>query len=351
MKLPLKRSTLLISLCLAPLVADAAGATRINMVFLGVWDQQQKYRKGDVVSYNDTLYQSLKSKNQDLQPDQVSSHWRKILGSGTSAGSGNAADCDNPASGANLVGCDFSGAAAKLRSLDLRAARLVNATLAGDLGDVNLTGANLVGAKLGSGNDSEDATGVSLSVNGGDVGASFRGANLSQSSTAFTTPLQAASVHFDGADMTGVLWPSANLEVAFFPAATLVYANLINASLYLADLSHADMRGVVLDSANLNLASLYQANLVHAALGSANLEGANFYQADVRYAYLGSTKLAGADFSGADLSYADLTNASGGDSVLYDANTRFNNTICPDGSKVNGNTIVTCQGHGFGAPQ
>jgi uncharacterized protein YjbI with pentapeptide repeats len=304
MKLPLKRSLLPIFLCMAPLVADAAGATRINMVFLGTWDQQQKYRRGDVVLYNDTLYQSLKSKNQDLQPDQVSSHWRKILGSGGSGGSGNAADCDKPASGANLVGCDFSNAAATLRSMDLRAARLVNATLAGDLGDINLTGANLVGARLGSGDDSEGSTGVSLRLNGGEVGASFRGANLSQSTTAFATPLQAASVHFDGADMTGVLWPSANLEVAFFPAAKLVYANLINASLYLADLSHADLRGVVLDGANLNSASFYQANLVHAVLGSASTEGANFYQADLRYAYLGSTKLAGADFSGAEIGRA-----------------------------------------------
>ena len=83
----------------------------------------------------------------------------------------------------------------------------------------------------------------------------------------------------DGADLTGLLLPKANLAWA---------------RLAVTDLSRADLRDSCLIRANL-----YAVDLVDADLTNANLCGANLYMADLR----------GANFDGADLRSASVADA------------------------------------------
>lgn len=104
----------------------------------------------------------------------------------------------------------------------------------------------------------------------------------------------------------------------------LTYGNASRASLVNADLSYADLEGIVLTESDLRGARLYRANLQYAhliaALGGkadmryANLDHANLTAADLRFANLFKANcsgciLANALLEGADLRGADLTNA------------------------------------------
>lgn len=343
-----------------------AAEPRLTMAFQGSWDSafssKTGYKKGDVVSYNNVLYQSLISKNK-LAPSSVDAvHWRKVLEAG--AGSGGAStvgpDCEHPAAGANLVGCDFS-AGTVLHNLDLRGAQLVNATLAGDLGVINLDGANLAGAKLGlEGVGDAQVGGLALTLQGGTGGgyaAKARGANLAGSQTPYGLPLQALAVDFSNANLTAINWSAANLVGAFMNQAVLVNAYLGECNASNANFSYADLRSASIYNAKLDNADFYEANLSRAQLYGSDLSGAKFVKANLSNAIVNASyaeppsNLNGADFSGADLTGADLTGAINGDTVIYTSTTKFEATTCPDGVKVNGSTVTSCQGHGFGAPQ
>ena len=331
-------------------------APRIVMAFLGDWSQSQRYNKGDVVSFDNALYQSLKSKNLNVTPGSNITHWRKILGGGN-GGLERLPSCDTPGMASNLIGCDFSKDT-KLRGKDLRGAQLIKAKLSGDLGVVNLEGANLTGATLGSSDDGDPPAGVSLTLQGGNPGnylANLRGANLSNSITANGFPIQAAFVEFTSANLTGIAWMDANLEGAWMSQAKLTHAQILGCNCSSAKLSYADLSHTVLWNAKLIGADLYGANLTRAQLSGADVSNTDFSYANMAFASLtpdaAPSNLAGANFSGADLSGVNFTDATGGDSVIYDQSTRFDGAICPDGSKVNGTSITSCQGHGFAAPQ
>lgn len=341
----------------------AASLPRLTMSFQGAWDSalssQKGYQKGDVVNYNNALYQSLVSKNKITPGPTVTSYWRKVLDAGSGSGAaGGAPDCENPGVGANLISCEYPTGTA-LRNKDLRGSQLITATLAGDLGVVNLDGANLVGAKLGvpgAGDPPSGGTALTLLGGASDGYASrARGANLSSSETPYGFPLYAPAVNFRNANMTDINWNSANLEGAFMAHSILLHANLMNCIASAADLSYADLRSAVLWGAKLDGAILYEADLSRAQLSGVNLSNADLTNANLSHALLipdtSPANLAGANFSGADLSAADFTDATGGDSAIYTAATKFDGATCPDGTKVNGTSVVNCQGHGFGAPQ
>ena len=335
-------------------------APRIVMAFLGDWSDAQRYNKGDVVSFDNALYQSLKSKNRNITPGSESIYWRKILGGGD-GGSEILPNCSNPGMATNLIGCDLTEntTIAKLRGKDLRGAQLIKAKLSGNLGLINLEGANLTGATFGISDEGEPPVGASLTLQGGNSGvvlANLRGANLSNSITANGFPIQAAFVEFTSANLTGITWMAANLEGAWMSHAKMTHAQILNCNCSSAKLAYADLSHAVLWNAKMIGTELYGANLTRAQLSGADVSNADFSYANLAFATLipdeaGPTNLAGANFTGADLTGANFTEATGGDSVIYDQTTRFDDAICPDGNKVNGSSITSCQGHGFAAPQ
>jgi uncharacterized protein YjbI with pentapeptide repeats len=103
-------------------------------------------------------------------------------------------------------------------------------------------------------------------------------------------------------------------DARFVPEAFRVFA--IKANLRRADLSHANLVGIILTYANLNQtnlsyanlmrANLMRANLYRAFLTGADLTGAYLIDADLREADLNNGKLQGADLSDAHLSGANL---------------------------------------------
>jgi len=113
-------------------------------------------------------------------------------------------------------------------------------------------------------------------------------------------------------------------------------AVFLNATLYLADFSYAD-----LEEANLRNSDLRGANLNEANLHSADLRGANLSSIDLgQFVYQGDpnkrTTLKGADMSsanlqGADLSMADLSGAIVTEAQLQTASS-VEGAIFPDGS-------------------
>ncbi len=347
----LRLSAASILLWLTLLANMVEAAPRMVMAFLGDWNQAQRYRKGDVVAYDDALYQSLKGNNLNTAPGADAVYWRRILGGSRTP------DCKNPGMASNLIGCEYA-TGNKLRGKDLRGAQLIKAKLTGDLGTVNLEGANLTGATFGVSDEKEPPSGSSLTLQGGTEGstlANLRGANLSNSVTANGFPIQASFVEFSSANLTGIIWHSANLEGAWMTHTTLIHAQLLECNCAAASMAYADLRSAVLWNAKMNGAVLYSANLSRAQLSGADVSNADFSYANMAHASLNPdtnvTNLAGANFTGADLTGVNFTDATGGDSVIYDSTTRFEGAICPDGSKVNGTNIPNCQGHGFGAPQ
>lgn len=353
-----QQSPMLLLLALANTVE---AVPRIAMTFLGDWDQAYRYKKGDVVSYNNTLYQSLAGKNQ-ATPGIGDTHWRKILGgnSGGTGSSDNTPDCAHPGAGANLVGCDFQNPET-LRNKDLRGSQLVNARLSGDVGLINLQGANLTGATLGVSDDGDPPTGSSLTLQGSIYGsggprAILHGTNLSGTITPNGFPIQASTyVDFRYANLTAIDWNRANLEATDMQYATLTNASILNCNCLGVNMFNADLRSARLGDAKLEGAIFSEADLTRAQLWGANLTNADLTNANMTYANLSngdaSTNLAGANFSGADLTGTDFTGATGGDTAIYTSSTHFDATICPDGVKVNGTSVTNCQGHGFGAPQ
>ncbi|MFC4835148.1 pentapeptide repeat-containing protein [Actinomycetospora chibensis] len=111
---------------------------------------------------------------------------------------------------------------------------------------------------------------------------------------------------WEGADLRGFSFNSANLVGAKFLRTDLTrgefdFANLTNANLIRADLTRAVLRGAVLRGADLRGADLKAALLIGADLSGANLTDADLTDADLTGANLTGANLTGADLTGADL--------------------------------------------------
>jgi uncharacterized protein YjbI with pentapeptide repeats len=100
------------------------------------------------------------------------------------------------------------------------------------------------------------------------------------------------------ADLSGVIFHNVNLS-----GTILRGANLQSADLHGANLSQTSLRGASLEGADLHGANLHEADLVETDFGAANLHGAD----------LSEIELGDNDFTSADLSGANLTYAMNGD--------------------------------------
>lgn len=326
-------------------VSPTAQAGRVPMFFNGSWQADLKYRKGDIVIYNNALYQSVK-RNAGSKPDAGDGKWQLLVQSSSSGGNAPVGqDCAKPTVGGNLAGCDLKGASALLKDLKLSGINLTGASLDGDIGNVDLTGATLRGALLGAsyadgtlasltlGSQAvanfADLTGVSSGSGNTPLianGASFKGASLASASL--------ASAQFQGADLSQAALDSIDLSGAKLAGVVAVGARFGNGTLYAADLANANLEG---------------ANLWRANLEAAKLVAANLYGADLRGANLGGT-----DLAGAYLGYANLLGAVNGDTALVGTDpatgqaTEFEGAVCPDGALVDGIAVTTCLGHGIG---
>ena len=133
-----------------------------------------------------------------------------------------------------------------------------------------------------------------------------------------TTDAECPASNLDGADLSGLIAPGADLSLSNFTqadlsAADLSGANLDGASLQGADLSGANLTGASLESANLSGATLHGAVLTGVELKHTDFTGAALREitaANVDFGGFPPTVgaiLNGADLSGADLASADLT--------------------------------------------
>jgi uncharacterized protein YjbI with pentapeptide repeats len=105
-------------------------------------------------------------------------------------------------------------------------------------------------------------------------------------------------------DLSGADLSKANLSLADLCGVILSQADVCG-----ANLSDADLKGAKLDGANLSGANLVQANLGWADLSGANLSGANLIGATLNWAHLVQTDLSGADLQAVSLVNADLRGA------------------------------------------
>ena len=128
------------------------------------------------------------------------------------------------------------------------------------------------------------------------TGANLKGARLS-------------AANLNHADLAGADLTGAHLRLAGLTGADLTDAHLTDAHLTGADLIWANLTDADLTGANLKLADLTDANLTNANLTSANLTGAKLKLADLTDADLTDALLAAADLTGAHLKLADLTDA------------------------------------------
>ena len=140
-----------------------------------------------------------------------------------------------------------------------------------DREQVDLTGANLYGARL--------------------TRANLGGARL--------TDANLGGAHLGGADLRGAViirWVRAGAHPSPF-------------EMRVGDLTRANLADADLTRANLHEAALHGADLARACLSGADLTIAHLTDADLTGAYLAVADLTGADLTGADLTSADLTAA------------------------------------------
>jgi uncharacterized protein YjbI with pentapeptide repeats/membrane protein implicated in regulation of membrane protease activity len=175
-----------------------------------------------------------------------------------------------------------------LTQADLQGARLSAANLQGaDFGRANLQGALLIGANLQG----------ALLIGANLQGAELDGANLQGAI--------AMGANFQGAELTQADLQGAMLAQAALQGAQLIEANLKNAALNETQLNDANLRG-----SNLQGAQLIRANLQRANLDRADLENAGLDRADLEGAVFFGAKMEGARLSGTDLQDADLRRAN-----------------------------------------
>ncbi len=127
------------------------------------------------------------------------------------------------------------------------------------------------------------------------------------------TSADIGNTNLTAANLEGAFLSRANLGSAFLGS-----ANLKRTFLSRANLGNALLGNANLESANLENVNLGSAYLGNANLGSANLKGANLRGAYLRGADLTAAKLGGADLTGAKLEGADLTGADLTGSLMPD---------------------------------
>ena len=113
----------------------------------------------------------------------------------------------------------------------------------------------------------------------------------------------------------------ANLSQVNLRGAKLFHANLREADLTGANLGEANLTQANLDRANFSLANLGEANLTEAYLGGAylsqvNLRGAKLFHANLREANLTEADLTGADLTGAGLERSILVDTTCNKAIL-----------------------------------
>ncbi|MFD2175716.1 pentapeptide repeat-containing protein [Rhodobacter lacus] len=118
-----------------------------------------------------------------------------------------------------------------------------------------------------------------------------------------------SKIDLSGANLSGADLGSTEFSGANLSGADLRRANLIGANLFRADLSEAKLSGANLFRADLSEAKLSGANLFRVDFSEAKLSGADLSGADLSGANLSGADLRRADLSGADLSGADLRRA------------------------------------------
>ncbi len=161
--------------------------------------------------------------------------------------------------------------------------------------EANLSGINLSGLTLRSGNFTK-ATLIGTNLSESNLhAASFVGANLSQANLSNST----LTANFDQANLTSATLDRANLVGAGLHRATLVGASLVDAELYQADLREAKLTG-----SNLTLANLNRANMEGVVLVGVQVNGASFFNAD-----LSDSVVTNVDFSKANLTQTIFTGA------------------------------------------
>jgi uncharacterized protein YjbI with pentapeptide repeats len=172
---------------------------------------------------------------------------------------------------------------------DIQAALTVIGRRTDGPGEVELSGATLIGANLGHANL---------------TGANLLGANLSR---AFLVD----------ATLSNAFLRNSNLGYAILSSAKLTDAFLVDSTLSNANLSYATLDGAFLERANLTGAFLVFANLTGAHLFGASLTGAFLDGATLDGAFLDGATLTGAHLLGArNLTQSQLDGACGTDAQL-----------------------------------
>lgn len=224
-----------------------------------------------------------------------------------------------------------------------------------NLKDINLSNANLAGAKLSvtnlSGANLSEANLQEAKLNVARLSdANLSQANLERALLNVANLIRAdlSKVQLRGASMIRVELiraelSRANLEGALLNGSDVREAILRQANLSRSDLSESNLQGALLIAAILEQTNLYRANLSRADLTGANLKEADMRQAllhgstlndaNISYADLSEADLSGANLSGADLSNANLTGAKLKGANLKQANlvnTNFSNADLGD---------------------
>lgn len=112
-----------------------------------------------------------------------------------------------------------------------------------------------------------------------------------------------------GAELSGIISPRINLSGADLSGATLRGAYLIDSHLNSAIFSGANLEWAYLNHANIQGSNFEKANLDHAKLDTTNLYSAIFNGASLKSARLVNARLNDAKLVGAKLEKANLTNA------------------------------------------
>jgi hypothetical protein len=126
-------------------------------------------------------------------------------------------------------------------------------------------------------------------------------------------------VDLRGADLSGARLDYANLSGARLDDAKLGAAQLNSAILSRTYLNGADLSYAYLDKAYLRAAQMFRARLINASLLSAHLNEANLFMADLSGAYLDYANLSGARLNKANLSGAKLNEVNLSDADLSEA--------------------------------
>jgi len=319
-------------------------AAKLALRFGGEYAPQFKYARGDSVSWKGKLYQAVKPIQRGVVPDENPQAWRVVLVGFQAAPGEN--DCSQLYAGGNLAGCrlEESGGPNPLKDKDLSGANLTRANIIGDLGNISLIGAKLIGANLGEVAQGGIAHPVSLAS-----GVSLAYADLSGLYTNGTAALQAAGVDFSWVTAVSASLQSANLEGANFTNANLEGTSFGGTNLKSAILSNARVGGVdfyyaILADSQLNgvdLSGIANNALDNVDLSRASLNGANLRNLILTHVNLTGTYLGFANLSGVRADHVTIgTDPDNGD-------TNFESATCPDNTFVDMTTVTTCVGHGF----